>query len=259
MSERDLELVSLKREFQELREQQQELQSTVTDLVEERETFIDTIAAKTPVSRRQVNVLVTTVGITGAVSYLASEGVLAAGESWGNSTGTNGTDSEPLADANIQDLDVQTLATDELFTEPAGAVLTNGSTQNVANDTLSTVEFDTLVSELNSQADAFADTNNNGITIPNDEYTYGRMEATVRWGSVTALDIFDFQKNGSNFTRGTQLNYAGNLSAIGWPVISTPWVPISNNDTFTVRVRQTQGSQQTISADNRVWFELEAI
>lgn len=152
------------------------------------------------------------------------------------------------------DVNNDSVSTDAIHTTPQGARLTLSSTQSVADDTLTTINYDSVERDT----DNFADLSSDAITIPSDDYSFARLKVQLRWASASDVDLLKFQKNGGGFGGNAELSYE-QPSVFTLPAITSSWVPVSANDSFTVQVRHITGTTVDLDASSRNWFELEAI
>lgn len=146
----------------------------------------------------------------------------------------------------------------ELFAEPAGVVLTKDSNQAAADNTLVDPVSWENASEKNSESDSFADLDNDQITIPNDKYSFAQFTCGIKLGSRVEFDFWDIRKNGSGFRGQFKVE---NLTDVQTLMQSTAWVPVANNDSFSIRFRQVSGGSVDINqaAQDVTFFEVTAI
>jgi hypothetical protein len=192
-----------------------------------------------------------------SVTALAGVGFAAGNASaapdWSNTSGYAGTEAQPLTGVNSSSGTFESLSTDELLTVPSGTILNKDSDQSVSGDSSTTVVWDSAT-ELNSDAPVFADLANDGITIPNSDYSKAKLTACIRVESETSVNFCTFQKNGGGFV------HSGNLAGSSFErlQITSGWVDVSSGDTFTLLLQLASGD--TVKAiDSQTWFELEAI
>ena len=196
---------------------------------------------------------------TGAVS-LGALGVAGAGSaSAQEAAGQIGTASDPVdvegAQGNFQALEAESVSTDELYTEPAGVLLTKTDPQTVSNDITTKLTWDDAV-EFNDSAPDFADITNNQISIPSSDYSFARIVAQVETDNMIDWVFLAQEKNGSRFDGRGVIRPEGDFKAA---TITTNWVPVAENDDFEVVFRHDQGNDEDIAAKTDTWVSLEAI
>lgn len=156
-------------------------------------------------------------------------------------------------------LDVGSVSTDELFTEPAAAILTKTSTESIADGSVTEVSWDSAT-ELNADADQFADLANNQVTIPNNEYTYARVTFALDIVNSPDLNrtVMQSKVNGG-FKNGLPKidNNQTNVRSLG--ALQSAWIPITSGDSFNVQFLQSSTSAQEIDDAAGTFFQLEAI
>lgn len=148
------------------------------------------------------------------------------------------------------------IETEELFTAPAGVRLTKTSAQSIPNDSVTELTWE-AADERNASSDAFADLANDGITIPNDEYSVARVSCSISTAGTIPWELMDFRLNSAGFSGGPTFVPRGNLSLDSMFLVSD-WVNVSSGDTFTVRFWHSEGTSQAINATNATWFAVEA-
>ena len=145
--------------------------------------------------------------------------------------------------------------TAQQLTEPSGARLTKDSTQSAGDDTLLDPVSWEIAEEFNSVADDFADLSSDGVTIPNDKYSYARVRCQIRMDSPVTFDLLELRLNdgpvGGRFDLGGV--EAGRLGAV------SGWIAVESGDTFTIRFRQESGDVVDIEDSISTWFEVEAV
>lgn len=154
----------------------------------------------------------------------------------------------------VADVNNSQVTTNELFTAPQAVMLTKDSTQSIASGTITELTWESA-DERNSAAPAFGDLANDGITVPNGDYSFGKFTIAAGFDTAVSFDFLQIQKNGAIFEGKGIWRPAGTSWRTGGPY-SSAWVPVSSGDTFTAEIGQSSGNPQTVEQEEeRVFFE----
>lgn len=213
----------------------------------------NTFTANTSASASQVNANFDTIynEFNGNISAanLATDAVTTAKIADSNITTAKIADSA-ITTAKIADSAI----TDAKRTRAGYCVVTRTTTQTINNDTATTVQWDSEVSDVGNWHDN--STNNTRITVP-DAGVYTLAGQAVWSGMVGEYTYVEFFKNGSAFTplirSGLSVSlydggFANYVQAQSHPVI------LAANDYIEMRVYHRHGASRTISTSS--WFSV---
>jgi len=128
----------------------------------------------------------------------------------------------------------------------AGVLVSNTVGQSIANNTLTTVNFNTEVNGYDTNSFHDNSTNNSRLTVPSTGYY--NVYCKIRWaGNATSYRYLLFRKNGSTSYQDI-LNYPpdGNDFSMYFSLA----LPATANDYFELRVLQNSGGSLELRGDD---------
>ena len=152
--------------------------------------------------------------------------------------------------ANVDALNSNSVNTEKLRTEPNRVVVGLSDDIVVADDTITTIEWDTVLDGDESLL------SENAVEVPSD-VSHAKLNCGIEFEEEVKLTQLDPRLNGSS------VPYAGGSflseTTARDQQFVTGWIEVDGGDEFTTRVRQESGGDLELLARNRitsleVWF-----
>jgi len=154
-----------------------------------------------------------------------------------------GTESDRLPNVWADEGNFNTLEADRVNTAPTGVAVKLDENQNVADDTVTNVEWMTEV-ESRGEVNNILNEDNNAIEIPSG-YNWAQVSVSLRFDTDPNLDIFrpslneEFALGWGSWLRGTTTG-AERISR------TTGFASVSEGDEITTQIRHQNGSSVEI-------------
>jgi len=218
------------------------------DLEDRVEQLESTISQMLP-SRRDALKL----GGAALVGGAAMSGSASAGTS---QAGTIGTSGAPV-DVNAEDIDAVSVDTEKLNTPPTGVVVGLSADQSVADGTITTVNFDTTISEFGNVS-GLLDAPNNQVIVPSG-YEYALVKSQLRFQTTSSVNLYNHVIGGQS-PDGAGGNATGSPSEnLAIAYAESAWEEVTAGTGIRQRFRHDDGGTVTIEGTRDTYLEVRLL
>ena len=134
-------------------------------------------------------------------------------------------------------------------------IMNLSSSQTVADDTLTVLEFDSTVVDTAN----LSDPDNNGITIGSDHYDLAQLTVGVRSGFNPGWELMRQLRDGSEFSGAAAVRDDNSNITRRVFTHTSGWFPVEENETYTVDVRHQEGTSIDVSDDEQTFLSITVV